>query len=117
MIIVPELDIFLNELILDYFSKGYIYKGVYKAAKIGHLELVDFFISRNDASGIDNHWNLAMRGAAHGGHLSLVEYFISRNYASGIDNDWNWAMSGAAHGEHFSLVEFFQHKINEENNN
>ena len=46
MIIIPDCDIFLNQIILDYFSKFDVNKGLYNASKICNKELVDFFITR-----------------------------------------------------------------------
>ena len=41
------------------------------AARVGHQDLVEFFI----VEGADN-WNFGMRGAAQGGHRDLVKFFI-----------------------------------------
>ena len=50
------------------------------AAKGGHRELVDFFISKGA-----NDWNWAMAYATKGGHQELVDLFISKGA-----NDWDW---------------------------
>jgi hypothetical protein len=43
---------------------------IYCAARGGHKDLVEYFISK----GADN-WNYGMRGAAEGGHKELEEWF------------------------------------------
>ena len=70
MIIVCECDIFLNQLILDYFSEFNVNKGLIKSSKIGHKELVQFFITK----GADD-WNRGMIYAVDGGHRELVDFF------------------------------------------
>jgi len=47
------------------------------AARRGHRDLVDFFISKGARD-----WNWAMEGAAQGGHGDLVDFFISK----GVDD-------------------------------
>ena len=47
--------------------------GMREAARGGHRDLVEFFVSK----GADN-WDWAMAGAAEGGHRDLVEFFISK---------------------------------------
>ena len=72
------------------------------AARGGHQELVDFFISKGA-----NDWNYGMYGAAQGGHKDLVIFFISK----GAYN-WHSGMRKAAKGGHQDLVDFFQQKLN-----
>ena len=101
------------------------------AAKGGHRDLVDFFISKGADfwnKGADN-WNRAMYYAAQGGHRDLVDFFISQGannrdlgmegaalgghrdlvdfFISKGDNSWNYGMEGAARGGHRKLVDFF----------
>ena len=101
MIIVPELDIFLNQLILDYFSNFDVNQGLSNTAKIGHKELVDYFINKGA-----NHWNYGMFSAAQVGHKDLVDFFISK----GADC-WNLGMLYAGECGHTELEEFFLQKI------
>ena len=86
--------------LVDFFiSKGASWWdwGMYGAARGGHDDLVDFFISKGASN-----WNLGMHGAAEGGHDDLDDFFIS-NGAS----DWDFGMQGAARGGHKELVDFF----------
>ena len=138
MIVVPELDIFLNEIILDYFSQFDVNTGLFNAAKIGHKDLVEFFISKGApsckwardwsmyAAVDDGHkelveffiskgtydWNYCMDLATFNGHKELVELFISK----GANDFWDKGKVCAALG-HTELEEFFQQKINERDNN
>ena len=51
-------------------SKGWDFnKCMSKAAEIGNLKLVQFFIDKGA-----NHWNWGMYGAAEGGHQHIVDY-------------------------------------------
>jgi hypothetical protein len=43
------------------------------AAQGGHLNLVEFFISKGASD-----WRVGRAGAAQGGHLNLVEFFMSK---------------------------------------
>jgi hypothetical protein len=75
-------------------------KGLEEAAKNGHVDLVEYFVSQGA-----NDWNLGMSGAALGGHMHLVKYFVSRGA-----NDWNWTLLAAAEGGHMDIVEYFVSK-------
>ena len=43
------------------------------AAKGGHQDLVDFFISKGASD-----WNLGLRCAAKGGHKDLIDFFKAK---------------------------------------
>jgi len=78
--------------------KGAVYNGrMLRAAKGGHLDVVEFFIAKGA-----NNWDYAIGSAATGGHFDLVEFFI----AKGAD-DWDWGMKDASGGGHLDLVKFF----------
>ena len=78
-------------------SKIDVNEAMYHAAKGGHKELVEKFISLGA-----NEWNWGMRGAAEGGHEDLVEKFISLGA-----NEWSYGMYGAAYSGHKDLVDYF----------
>ena len=81
--------------------RGKFNNAMKNAARGGHQDLVNFFISKGA-----HNWNLGMNGAARGGHQDLVDFFISK----GADA-WNYGMSGAARGGHQDLVDFFKQKM------
>jgi len=99
MIIVPELDIFLNELILEYFSKFNPNKGLYKSAKIGYKKLIRYYINKGA-----NDWELALFGAAGGGHTKLCKEFIYLYDAEDID----LAIYAAKRKGHHELAKFLR---------
>ena len=72
-------------------------KGMKGAAKGGHKNLVDFFISKGA-----NNWNWGMNYAAEGGHKDLVDFFISKGA-----NNWDLGIRYATEGGHKDLVDFF----------
>lgn len=103
------------------------------AAKAGHRDLVDLFISkgahgrnsellraaaRNNTNAIVRrdlidffiekgavNWDYGLGGAARGGHRDLVDFFISKGA-----NYWHGAIQDAARGGHLDLVDFFIEK-------
>ena len=84
-----------------YLSKENYDEAMELAAKDGHRDLVDLFISKGA-----NDWDYGMEGAAEGGHRDLVNFFISKGA-----NDWNSAIHSASRGGHRDLIDFFKRKI------
>lgn len=70
--------------------------GMKYAAKGGHKDIIDFFISQGA-----NDWNGGMSGASYG-HNELVDFFISQGA-----NNWNTCMCIAAYNNHVDLVYLF----------
>jgi len=86
--------------VVDFFiSKGskYWQGGMEGAAEGGHKDLVDFFISKGA-----KYWQFGLQAAAKGGHKDLVDFFISKGARW-----WDMAMYSAAEGGHKDLVDFF----------
>lgn len=104
------------------------------AAKAGHRDLVELFISRGAhcwssrlleaaaqsntnaivrrelidyfiEQGYNINWDYGLRGAARGGYRDLIDFFISK----GADY-WHGAIQDAARGGHLDLVDFFIEK-------
>ena len=74
--------------------------GLQEAASGGHKDLINFFISKGSKD-----WYSGIEGAAEGGHKDLIDFFISKG--SKGPNLWNRGMEGAARGGHKDLVDFF----------
>ena len=86
------------QLFIDKGADTLSCKALYHAARGGHKDLVEIFISE----GADN-WNYGLHRAAQGGHKDLVEFFIEK----GAD-DWNYGLHGAAKGGHKDLGEYLK---------
>lgn len=75
-----------------------------RAATCGHLDFVDYLISKYTIVHWD--WDWALHGAAKckDSNLSrhLVDFFISKGA-----NNWDWGFDGAKKGGHQDLIDFF----------
>ena len=80
-------------------NEKYIYNtAMAKAAKGGHMEIVQYLIDKKGA----NHFNWAMELAALGGHLDIIKYLIDEKGA----NEFNEALGWAALGGHLDIVKY-----------
>jgi len=82
-------------------EKDKVNEGLGEAAKGGHKDLVEFFISKGASE-----WDEGMWDAAQGGHKDLVDFFISKGAS-----DWDGGMRGAAREGHKDLIDFFKAKM------
>lgn len=119
----------LIKIFISEYTKSDLNFGLASAARGGHIDIINFLISK----GADE-WNMGLDGAAEGGYKNLMDFFISRGaciwdhtlygaakgghediikyvFSKGINN-CNTGISGAAAGGHLKWVQYFFNKGN-----
>lgn len=114
------------------YSEKDIVDAVLKAAELGYLDLIKFFMTFLPKRSVSFCTDVGVNRAAKNGHSDIVVFFITKSNASinnlsnGLQgaaeggqkdlvdffisigaNHWNYAMESSAKGGHMDLVNFF----------